>query len=84
MFIVDGQQRLTTLALMLIALHKMTKTYKSELHEWIEGKICGHAGNDKKFWMNHEKHIDALRGLFEGKKHQDIDISSDDYSEKHA
>ena len=76
-FIVDGQQRLTTLALMLIALYKKSKKeYGSTLAEWIVTKICGFSGHDKEFRMNHEKHIDALQGLFEGKKHQDIDISS--------
>ena len=82
-FIVDGQQRLTTLALMLIALQKISKKeYGSTLAEWIGRKICGWAGNNEKFWMNHEKHINALKGLFEGK--EEIDTSSGDTAKNMA
>ena len=38
-FIVDGQQRLTTITLILIALLKMAEDIKSGLSKWIENKI---------------------------------------------
>ena len=51
--VVDGQQRLTTLSLVLIKLLQMGKKYDSELVGWITGKIAGQSGFEREFWMNH-------------------------------
>jgi uncharacterized protein with ParB-like and HNH nuclease domain len=76
-YVVDGQQRLTTLTLILIALNKTAVSYKSKLQKWIENKIAGQSGYDFEFWMNHEKHVETLRDLFEGEKElKEIDTSS--------
>ena len=76
-YVVDGQQRLTTLTLILIALNKTAKSHKSKLQKWIENKIAGQSGYGAKFWMNHEKHVTTLEGLFEAKKElEEIDTSS--------
>ncbi|KAA2238808.1 DUF262 domain-containing protein [Chitinophaga agrisoli] len=62
-YVVDGQQRLTTLTLILLKLYHMTKQYDSELMPWVERKIIGYSGPKKEFWMNHVKHISTLEGL---------------------
>jgi hypothetical protein len=65
-FVVDGQQRLTTLTLILIKLHGMTKSSGSELHKWLERKICGYSGVKEEFWMNHAKSQNLLKELLHG------------------
>ena len=66
-YIVDGQQRLTTLTLILINLYHHAKAYESKLDKWLDNKICGQAGFEKVFWMNHENHLKTLTALHEGK-----------------
>lgn len=70
LFVVDGQQRLTTLTLMLIALNHMCapKALNSpDLREWVKEKIAGvGVGGRRKFWMAHEKRDPLMRALFEG------------------
>ena len=65
-YVVDGQQRLTTLTLILIQLRRLANELNSELIQWIGEKIAGHTGKTKKFWMNHSKHIPVLQKLFDG------------------
>lgn len=64
-FVVDGQQRLTTLTLILIKLRHQAKTYDSELQNWISNKIAGQSGFTKEFWMNHEAHKPTMQSLFD-------------------
>lgn len=66
MYVVDGQQRLTTLSLILIKLRHLAKAYDSKLAHWIDGKIAGHAGFEQEFWMNHVGHRAAQEALFDG------------------
>lgn len=70
LFVVDGQQRLTTLTLMLIALNHMCdpKSFDSpDLRDWLKEKIAGvGVGGKRKFWMAHEKRDPLMRVLFEG------------------
>ncbi|MEL6864318.1 MAG: DUF262 domain-containing protein [Bacteroidota bacterium] len=75
-YVVDGQQRLTTITLTLIKLYHMTVVYKSELDEWLKNKIVGVQGRKKSFWMNHEAHIGAMKALFQGEVLAKIDVSS--------
>jgi uncharacterized protein with ParB-like and HNH nuclease domain len=63
-YIVDGQQRLTTLTLILIKLFHLCKKLNSESKDWIERKIVGYSGPKKEFWMHHTKHIKTLNELF--------------------
>ena len=65
-FIVDGQQRLTTLALILIKLLHMAQEKNSNLHNWVNSKIAGFSGHENKFWMNHEDHKAVQQALYEG------------------
>jgi hypothetical protein len=76
-YVVDGQQRLTTLTLILICLHHQAKEHKSVLESWLGQKIMGQAGFKKSFWMNHEAHKVTLEALFEGQRpFEEIDVSS--------
>lgn len=67
-YVVDGQQRLTTLTLISIKLYQLCKVFKSDYEPWMERKIVGYAGPQKTFWMNHVKHLQTLQDLFDGKK----------------
>lgn len=75
-YIVDGQQRLTTLSLILMKLRHLAIQNESQLQGWIETKIGGQQGYQRHFWMNHIGHEGTQRGLFEGKEAKDIDVSS--------
>ena len=68
-YVVDGQQRLTTLSLMLIQLFHMGKAFGSELVMWIDSKIAGHSGFDNQFWMNHVGNEAVQQALYDA---QDI------------
>lgn len=76
LYIVDGQQRLTTITLILINLLQRAKMENSELVDWVQGKIVGQSGFKKNFWMNHEMHLETMKGLFDGKQFDEIDVSS--------
>jgi hypothetical protein len=65
-YVVDGQQRLTTLSLMLIKLRHLAKKHSSKLAGWIDSKIAGQSGYDQEFWMNHMGHKAVQQALFEG------------------
>ena len=76
-YVVDGQQRLTTLTLISIALYHLCKKMESPLSDWLKNKISGQSGYEVKFWMNHEKHLEALKDLFTGtKEFSEMDVSS--------
>ena len=62
-FVVDGQQRLTTLTIILIKLYHLCDKFNSDSKEWIERKIVGYSGPKKEFWMHHVKHIKTLEEL---------------------
>lgn len=64
-YVVDGQQRLTTLTLILLNLYHKAITNKSELSDWVKSKIFGQSGYKKTFWMRHEAHLLTLEALFE-------------------
>ena len=75
-YVVDGQQRLTTLSLILIKLHHLAKMHGSKLAGWINSKIAGQSGFELEFWMNHVGHKTALQALFDGMDTKTIDTSS--------
>jgi uncharacterized protein with ParB-like and HNH nuclease domain len=76
LFIVDGQQRLTTLTLILIKLYNLSKELNSTLSNWLSTKIAGQDGFEKQFWMNHVEHLETIEGLFTNKNLEEINISS--------
>lgn len=76
-FVVDGQQRLTTLTLILIKLLHLAESFDSKLEGWISSKIAGQTGFKKEFWMNHEIHKPTVQALFDNVENKkDIDTSS--------
>lgn len=75
-YVVDGQQRLTTITLILIKLKHLAELQQSELIDWVKNKISGHTGFKKEFWMNHEAHKIAMQGLLDGISLDSIDTSS--------
>lgn len=76
LYVVDGQQRLTTLSLILIKLKHLSKHFGSKLDGWIGQKIVGLSGYKTDFWMNHEAHKAAMQGLFDGKPADQIETES--------
>jgi hypothetical protein len=75
-YVVDGQQRLTTLSLILIKLHHLAVAHCSKLAGWIDNKIAGQAGFDREFWLCHKCHKAAQQALLDGSAIKDIDTSS--------
>lgn len=75
-YVVDGQQRLTTITLTLMKLYHLTKKYKSDLDEWLKGKVVGVQGRKKQFWMNHEAHKEAMQSLMNGEELSTIKTDS--------
>lgn len=71
-YVVDGQQRLTTLTLILIKLRHLTIKFESKLENWISNKIVGHSGYKKNFWMNHEDNEEVMDALYDLKDLEDI------------
>ena len=63
-YVVDGQQRLTTLSLILIKLRLKAKEIDSELIDWIDTKIAGKSGYKRNFWMNHENSLQTLQSIY--------------------
>jgi hypothetical protein len=72
-FVVDGQQRLTTLTLVLLKLLSQAKAFGSKTEKWLERKIAGYSGTEHEFWMNHVRHLQVLKGLMDAKTAEDID-----------
>ena len=85
-FVVDGQQRLTTLTLMLIVLYHMCgpdQFDSQDLREWLKSKILGvGAGGKKQFWMAHDRREGIMQTLFEGRKTLD-DLPFDGITARH-
>lgn len=75
-FVVDGQQRLTTLTLILLKLLAQAKVLGSKTEKWLERKIAGYAGTEHEFWMNHVRHLQVLKGLMDGDDPTAIDTST--------
>lgn len=69
-FVVDGQQRLTTLTLMLVALYHMCGSdglNSPNMRDWLKAKIAGVGiGGKTQFWMAHEKRDALMQALFSG------------------
>lgn len=69
-YVVDGQQRLTTLTLLLLALYRLSAPNyldSPELRDWLSAKIAGiGVGGKKQFWMAHDKRDALMQALFSG------------------
>ena len=76
LYVVDGQQRLTTITLILIKLFHLSNKFDSKLNGWIKNKIIGQSGFEEEFWMNHEVHKSTMQGLLDGKEINNITTKS--------
>ncbi len=65
-YVVDGQQRLTTISLILFKLRHIGKAFDSQLVPWIDSKIAGHSGFDSQFWMNDADNKSVQQALYDG------------------
>ena len=75
-FLVDGQQRFTTITLILIQLYHLGKVYGSNLTDWIKDRIYGTSGAKKNFWLQHQHHLNAMQGLLDGRNASEINVKS--------
>ena len=76
-YVVDGQQRLTTLTLILISLHNLAKSHDLSIKNWIREKIMGFGpGGVEEFWIGHGKREEPLRKIFKN-KYENFDPSHD-------
>jgi len=75
-YVVDGQQRLTTLSLILTKLRHLARAHGSKLAGWIDSKIAGQSGFEQEFWMNHVGHRTAQQALFDGVDTKTINTDS--------
>lgn len=73
-FLVDGQQRFTTLTLMLIQLYHLGISFNSELTDWIRDRIYGTSGATKNFWLRHQNQIATMDSLLKGIPLSDVPI----------
>ncbi|MDR3244453.1 MAG: DUF262 domain-containing protein [Elusimicrobiota bacterium] len=79
-YIVDGQQRLTTLTLILIKLrHYAKKLNDIPLQNTITEKIIHGAEDECKFWLVHERYEECMKQLFEK---EDNDIKTNELTVK--
>lgn len=76
-YLVDGQQRLTTLSLILMKLLHLAQQYGSRLERWIEAKIAGQHGYVQEFWMNHVGQRHVLQQIFDGGDPAEISAMGD-------
>lgn len=67
-YIVDGQQRLTTLTLILIKLFHLSKILGPVRTDWIKDQICGNTAFGKSFWMGQNGREKILESLFNNEK----------------
>lgn len=75
-FVVDGQQRLTTLTLILLKLLRLAKKFGSKTDAWLVQKIAGYSGTQHEFWMNHVRHIHVFQALMDNAEPETIDTTS--------
>lgn len=76
-FLVDGQQRFTTITLILIQLYHLGKNLDSELTDWIRDRIYGTSGAKKNFWLQHQNHLATMEGLLNGIPFSEIPVNSE-------
>ena len=71
-YVVDGQQRLTTLTLILVKLHHMCQEIGAleERKEWLQRHVVDYSASGKTFWMGHGKREEPLRRLFAGEVYE--------------
>ena len=71
-FVVDGQQRLTTLTLILVKLYHLCSEYKglNNIASWVRKHILDYSPQGKTFWMGHGKRKEPMQKLFDEDRHE--------------
>jgi len=64
-YVVDGQQRLTTLSLILMKLKQMALLRGSSRAKFIDIKITGIGEYGQYYWMNHENQTETLTDIYD-------------------
>lgn len=64
-YLVDGQQRLTTLTLILMKLLHMADVRHKKYHGWIEPLISGFDGEENVFRMHHSGCLGTMKSIFD-------------------
>lgn len=79
-YIVDGQQRLTTITLILIKLYHLTRSYGTEHHaDWLKRNIYGADAEGQTYWMGTGLREHALAMLFsEGAPPDETNLEGED------
>ena len=80
-FIVDGQQRLTSLTLILIKLFHLSKKFKSDRDTLVKDQIMGVGLFGQTFWMGYGNRSEILRDLLEN-GYQSFESSDYDLSQR--
>ena len=67
-YVVDGQQRLTTLSLILIKLSHLVEEYELPrfVRDWVSNHVAGSSGEGYGYRMGHGKRREPMEALFEG------------------
>lgn len=71
-YIIDGQQRLTTLTLLLIHLHHLQKDREDAVHD-IEKMIFSQKYGKKSFNIDVEERLSVMEAIFEGESYDDTE-----------
>jgi len=67
-YLVDGQQRFTTFALILIKLKHLSEDINFDRTAWLKEKIIGEGPEGRSYWMGEDGRKDVLEQLFENDK----------------
>jgi len=67
-YVVDGQQRLTTLSLILMKLRQMAFQRDSLRAKFLDSKITGIGEYGQYYWMNHENQTETLQDIYDNGK----------------
>ena len=80
-YIVDGQQRLTTLTLILIKLYHLTKIFESTREDLVKEQIMGTGLMGPTFWMGYGNRKEVFNDLFSNSE-KTVGFPEDDISVK--
>ena len=80
-YIVDGQQRLTSLTLILIKLYHLACEFQlDDLSEYIKEHVAGMSLSGRKFWMGHDTRKEVLEDLFQNGEKTNNNVDEKDIS----
>lgn len=79
-FIVDGQQRLTTITLILIRLYHLARANSNEHHaDWLKQNIFGAHAGGRTYWIGTDHRKEAIDRLFsDGSPLDETDLNNED------